>query len=150
MPVILRYFWFIGAAFMAINIVIWRRRLLAVVDRGVASRVEVDHFTKWAAVWFVGGPLVAGLIALAAGWSTPLCAGMLSFDDVPRSLMSILSIASWVGLLWWVWRVGPALARRQSATRQFSPALIRVGLTAIVLLSGVGSAVMWRVMPRDP
>jgi hypothetical protein len=109
--------------------------------------------------WFVGGPLVAGLIALGAGWSTPLCAGMLSFDDVPRSLMSTLTIASWVTLLWWVWRgngadflarVAPVFARRQSATRQFSPALIRLGLTPIVLLSGVGSAIMWRVMPRDP
>jgi uncharacterized membrane protein len=47
MPIIFRYFWFIGAAVMLANVLIWRRRLMAVVDRGVVTRTEVDRFITW-------------------------------------------------------------------------------------------------------
>lgn len=47
MPLIFKYFWFIGAAFMFANIVMWRRRMLVAVERGRATRAEVDRFVVW-------------------------------------------------------------------------------------------------------
>ena len=116
-PLVLRYFWFFGAAVMLINVLTWRRRLMSLVDRGIVTKLEVDRFITWAGVWFVGGPIAAGLIAVAAGWSTPFCAGMVSFADIPRSLIALLTIASWVALLWWVWRAMAPTSSHASVPR---------------------------------
>jgi hypothetical protein len=157
--IVFRYFWILLAGVMLLNIAIWRRRLAPLIELGTVTKVEVDRFTKWAGVWLVGGPIVAGLIGLAAGWSTPLCAGILSFDDVPRALLSTLTLVSWLALLWWVWRgngaeflarVGPALTQRSTTTRQFSTTVVRLAVTAFVLVSGLGGAIAWRTMPRTP
>jgi hypothetical protein len=45
MPVIFRFFWFFCAAFMAINVVIWRRRLATLVSRGAAAQAESTGFS---------------------------------------------------------------------------------------------------------
>ena len=97
--IIFRYFWFVCAAFMVINTMIWRQRLAPLIEGGIVTKAEVDGFTKWAAVWLVGGPIVAALVALAAGWPSPLCAGILSFVDLPHALMGALTIVSWIGPL---------------------------------------------------
>ena len=47
MPFVFKYFWFIDAAFMFANIVMWRRRMLVAVERGRATRAEVDRFVVW-------------------------------------------------------------------------------------------------------
>lgn len=157
--IVFRYFWILLAGVMLLNITIWRKRLEPLIDRGTVTKVEVDRFVKWAGVWLVGGPIIAGLIGLAAGWSTPFCAGIFSFDDVPRTLLSTLTLMSWLALLWWVWRgngadflarVGPALTQRSVAARQFSPTIVRLAVTAFVLVSGLGGAIAWRTMPRMP
>lgn len=159
MPLIFKYFWFIGAAFMLVNIAIWRHRLVTIVGRGTVSKSEADHFINWIAAWLVGGPFLLGIIAAVAGWSSPLCAGILIFDTVPKTLASLLTLAGWAAILWWVWRgtgadflarVGPALRRRPSYDKHYSPAHVRVIVTALVLTSGVGAAIAWRTMPANP
>jgi hypothetical protein len=156
MPGIFRYFWFIAAAFMLVNIAIWRSRIGAVVSRGVVTRADADRFIFWLAVWLVGVPLVMGVVAIAAGWSSPFCAGMFMFDSVPRALSSGLTLACYAALLWWVWRgtgaeflshVAPALGRRSSNDKQYSPAAVRAVVTAVVVISSVGGVIMWRTMP---
>lgn len=158
MPKIFRYFWFIAAVIMLINVSIWRRRLAPLVDRGTLTKREVDGFLRGATIWLVGGSLVAGLIGLFAHWPSPFCAGMLSFADLPSTLTSVLAIAGWVALVWWMWRGGgaefvsraaPALARRPPRTPP-SPTLIRLGATALVIMSAVVAPIMWRQMPSDP
>ena len=157
--IIFRYFWILVAGVMLLNITIWRKRLAPLIDRGTVTKAEVDRFVKWAGVWLVGGPIVVGLTALAAGWSTPFCAGILLFDDVPRATWEALASRNPCALLWWVWRangadflarVGPALTQRSTSARQFSPALVRLAVTAFVLISGFGGAIAWRTMPRSP
>ena len=54
MPEIFKYFWFICAAVMTINLVIWRRRLATVVARGIATQAEVDTFLRGVTAWLVG------------------------------------------------------------------------------------------------
>jgi hypothetical protein len=158
MPLFFKYFWFIGAAFMFVNLLIWRQRFAPIVDRGIATRMEADRFIFGIAAWFVGAPLFLGAISMAAGWPSPFCAGILQFDSAPRALVSAMSLAAWAALLWWIWRgggaeflarVGPALARRPDYEKQYSPALVRAFVTGFVLLSGIGGAIVWRTMPAS-
>jgi hypothetical protein len=159
MPWIFQYFWFICAGFMQINILIWKRRLAGVVERGNATQTEMEQFIRWASACLVGGPILLGVIGLMAGWSAPFCSGMLLFTDVPRTLVSVITLSGWIGLLWWVWRgngadflsrVAPALGQRPTYDTSYSPRLVRLAVTAIVLLGGVGSVITWRMMPLPP
>ena len=157
MPLIFRYFWFIGAAFMLVNIMIWRGRLSGLIERGILSRDEVDQVVRGAIAWLVVSPCVLGLIALAAHWSSPFCAGYFEFGTVPQAATSLVMIGGWVALLLWIWRgngatliarVGPALSARPADS--YSPRLVRLTITAMVLVSAVGSAFTWRTMPDAP
>jgi hypothetical protein len=158
MPPIFRYFWFVCAAFMLMNIVIWRGRLAALIDRGVVGRDEAKQITRWTTGWLVGGPCVLGLIGVAANWSSPFCAGFLQFGSTPQAVTSLVTIAGWSSLLWWVWRgrgaaflarVGPALSARPSHAT-YPPQLVRLAITALVLVSAIGGAVAWRAVPTSP
>jgi hypothetical protein len=159
MPWVFRYFWFICALFMLINIIIWRRRLAVVVERGRATQAEMDQFTTWASIGLVGGPMLLGIVGVFAGWASPFCSGVMVFTDVPRALVSVITLSGWIGLLWWVWRgngadflsrVGPALSQRPAYDKSYSPNVVRLAVTAIVLAAGVGSVVTWRTMPMPP
>lgn len=159
MPAIFRYFWFLAAGIMLINVLIWKRRLAPLADRGLVSKNEVAGFLRGATIWLVGGSLVAGFISLWAGWPFPLCAGILSFADVPSMLMSVLAIVSWAALLWWVWRgngadflarVLPELDRRPTRLFTPTPTSVRVGVTVLTIISAVASPIIWRQMPLDP
>jgi hypothetical protein len=152
-----RYFWFLAAAFMLVNILVWRRRLTRLVGRGVITKHEVDGFIRGALVLVVGGPLVAGTIGVLANWSSPLCGGFLSFADLPNTLMAVLFIVSWAALLWWLWRANGAvfLARISQALPPRPPvvapsaSMIRWGATLIVIINLVAMPFFGRVMPPD-
>jgi hypothetical protein len=159
MPAILRFFWFLCAAFMTINIVIWRGRLASLVSQGTATQAEADRFVRWAALGFVAVPVVLGIIGLAAGWSSPFCAGILAFDSIPRLLTSVVSLTSWLALLYWVWRgsgaeflarVGPALGKHASYGKTYSPRTARAYVTIVLIISSVGGVVAFRSMPLPP
>lgn len=159
MALIFRYFWFIAAAFMLTNIIVWRQRSDTAVTSGVLTQEEFDHFIRWAGVWLVGLPLLLGAIGLAAKWSSPFCAGMLSFADLPRTLTSLAVLFSWVSLLWWIWRgngadfigrVLPSLNPNQRTTRTYSPQLVRRAITGLVIVSAVVTPILWRTMPIPP
>jgi hypothetical protein len=158
-PWIFQYFWFVCAAIMLLNILTWKRRLAGVVERGNATQAEVDHFIRWARVYLVGGPIAFGVIALVADWPSPFCSGIMVFDDVSHTLVSLLTLSGWIGFLWWIWRrdgaeflarVAPALGTRPNYDARYSPRLVRMAITAIVLLGGVGSVIVWRTMPTLP
>lgn len=158
MSEIFKYFWFLCAAFMAINLVIWRRRLATVVARGIATQAEVDTFFRGVAAWVVGSALALGVISLVAGWTSPFCAGVLAFDTVPRCLTSVVIVAAWCALLWWVWRgsgadflarVGPALGNRPSYDRTYSPTIVRAFVTLLVVVSAVGSSIAAQNVPMS-
>lgn len=161
MPLIFRYFWFIGAAVMLANVMTWRRRLAPAIERGRATRAEVDRFVAWLMVWLVGAPLVLAIIGLAAGWPSPFCAGALRFDTIPRTLVAVVNLGMWGSLLWWVWRgtgaeflsrILPALARQPSYEKTYSPRLVRGVATGLVLLASFGAIAAMNVVstPSDP
>ena len=159
MPWIFRYFWFIAAAFMLANVLTVRRRLEPLVERGIADRGEVDRFGLWLTAWFVIGPLIFGMIGLLAGWSSPFCGGVMQFDTGPRLFLSIANLVIWASVLWWIWRgggddfisrAGPALGRVPSYDRRYSPKLVRVAGTALILVAALGGMISWRTMPQSP
>ena len=153
-----RYFWFIVAAVMLVNVAIWRRHLLPLAAQGALDQDEVDRFTRGAAYWLAGPAVLLGLISLWANWPAPFCAGVLSFANWPQAATSAVLLSAWVALLWWVWvgrgapflaRVWPALSR-PPARSAVSPAQVRLAVTALVLVSAVGGTVAWRQMPPLP
>ena len=159
MPWIFRYFWFLAAAFMTLNVVFVRGRLTPLVERGPVTRSEVDRFALWLAAWFVVGPLVFGAIGLAAGWSSPFCGGMMEFGSGAQIALSIANVLIWASVLWWIWRgtgaefmsrAGPALGRQPDYDRRYSPRMVRIVGTAVILLASLGALISWRVMPPAP
>lgn len=148
MPLIFKYFWFIGAAVMLANVLMWRRRLAPAVERGRATRAEVDRFVAWLMVWLVGAPLALAIVSLAAGWPSPFCAGALAFDTIPRAVLAVANLGMCGSLLWWVWRgtgtdflsrVLPALAQRPSYEKTYSPRVVRGVATALVVVSSTAA-----------
>ncbi len=159
MSIIFRYFWFIAATFMLVNILIWRRRSGAAISNGILSHDEFNHFIRWASVWLIVLPLLLGAIGLAARWPSPFCAGMLSFTDVPRTLCSLVVLSSWVSLLWWAWRgngaefiahVLPSLNPGSQTNRTYSVQLVRIAITVVVIISAIVTPIIWRTMPLPP
>jgi hypothetical protein len=130
---------------------------MPLVERGVLTKSEVDAFVRGGMVLMVGGPLVAGVISLIAGWQSPFCGRFLSFADLPSTLMSVLFISSWAALLWWLWRAKGAefLVRVSQALSPRAPmavpsaAVIRWGATAIIIMNLVLMPFVWRVMPPE-
>lgn len=159
MPIVFRYFWFIGAAFMLVNIMIWRRRLDVLVVKGLATVDETNTIVRGLLVWLVGAPLLLGTIALGAGWSSPFCAGFLAFGSAAQSLVSVITVTGYVTLLWWVWRgsgaellarIAPAMGNKPDYDRRYSPAMVRLVVTAGILFSTIGTAINMRVLGAAP
>jgi hypothetical protein len=154
-PLLFRYFWFIAAGFMLVNIVVWRRRLAVVVTNGAATTDEVNRFVRGLVLWLVGMPVLIGTIAVGAGWDSPFCAGMFSFGNAAQSLISVIGLTGGLVLMWWIWRgngadvlarIGPALGNRPVYDRPYSPRTVRLVVTALLLISNVGAAVNYRII----
>ena len=155
---IFRYFWFLCAALMIVNIIIWRRRLALLLERGTVTPEEAERFIRGAAFWLVTPCFLLGTISLSAGWSDPFCAGVLSFRNTPSSATALVILGTWAALLSWVWlghgadvlgRIGPVLLRTPRYDRTFSPSAVRVAVTALILAAGIGGTIAWRQMPRS-
>ena len=156
MTVILRYFWFVLAGVMLLNITIWRSRLQPLVSDGTLRADEAARMVRGATLGLVGPCILLGVIALWAGWSDPFCAGILTFDTPPRIATSLVILSAWAALLWWVWlgrgadvlgRLGPDLSNDADHDR-YAPARVRLAITSLVLVASIGSAVAWRIMPK--
>jgi hypothetical protein len=80
-----RYFWFICAGVMLVNVAVWRGRLPRLISRGTITEREAERFTVGAALAFTVPCVMLGLVALWTRWPMPLCAGVLSFRDAPSA-----------------------------------------------------------------
>ena len=157
-PDVFKYFWFLCAAFMAVNVAIWRRRLLVTVERGRATREEVEAFIRWTGLCVVGGPIALGLSELAAGWSSPFCLFTARANSVPVVTFVIMMVAGWAILLHWVWRgsgadflgrIGSALRRGPDYEKVYAPSRVRTCVTISVIICML-SPLLWWVMPSTP
>jgi|GEM_PF-1620152 len=159
MLLLLRYFWFIAAAMMLANVAIWRGRMGALVEAGTVTAGEAAALIRGATLWLTTPAIALGVIGLLAGWSDPMCAGVLSFSDTWRAAASLVTLAAWGALLGWVWigsgaellgRVAAGLSNAPEPGRGYSPALVRAAVTGVLLVAGAGGALMWRTIPGIP
>lgn len=158
MPDVFKYFWFFGAAFTALNLFLWRRHLLVAVDRGKATRAEVDSFVRWTGLWLVGGPIALAISQIAGGWTSPFCAFDAPTNSVPLLTMEIGGAAGAVALLHWVWRgtgadflarVAPAFQRRPDYDNVYPSSYVRTYVTFAVIVCLL-SPLVWRMMAPSP
>lgn len=157
-PDIFKYFWFFGAAIMALNVGVWRRRLLVAVERGRASRAEVDAFILRVGAWLVGGPIALAVTELGAGWSSPFCAVTAPADSVPMVTLAIVSLAGGAILLQWVWRgngsdflarVAPAFQRNPNFDKVYPASYVRTYVTFVIIALAL-SPLTWRLKAPSP
>jgi hypothetical protein len=151
---IFRYFWFFCAAAMAVNVVMWHRRLKA-SSPAIITPEETRRFTRAMGFWLATPCVVLGLIVLLAGWTDPFCAGFLSFRDVPSAATTLVVLGAWMSFLAWVWfgygaillsRVASALWTRR---RTISPTEIQVAATALIVVAAVGGMIASRQARRS-
>jgi len=145
------------AAVLGANVVIWHLQLTKQAAAHVVTHHETRRFTRAAAFGLVTPCVVLGSIQLAAGWTDPFCGGVLSFRDPPSAATSMVVLGMWMTILGWVWlgqgapllgRIGSALGYR-SRRREISPAEVRVAVTALIVVSGVGSTILSRQIPQS-
>ena len=153
---IFRYFWFFCAAVVGTNVIIWHLQLTKKAAARVVTHAETRRFTRAAAFGLVTPCVVLGSIQLAAGWTDPFCGGVLSFRDPPSAATSVVVLGMWMAILGWVWlgqgapllgRIGSALMNRPGR-REISPAEVRLAVTALIFVSGVGATVLSRQIQR--
>lgn len=158
MTLLLRYFWFICGGFLLINVAVWWRRLEKLVLLGRITRKEAITFTRSAAIAIVAFCLALGLIALWAGFQSPICVQPFSFDEPASAASNVVTLVCWVMLLWWVWRgsgadllarIAPVLGNRPNYSRTYSPQTVRLAVTGFLLITAVGGFFASRLVPVD-
>jgi hypothetical protein len=153
-----RYFWFISGAVALINVAIWRRRLADVVATGRITQDESDRFVRGAIIAITVAVLVLGLTSLIVP-TRPHCVRPFAASDPGSVVLSVVTVVAWLATLYWVWigsgadflsRAGGVLVTRLNPSRTYSPLTVRLFITALVLISAVGSLVVTRGEPFLP
>lgn len=124
---------------------------------GHFTRDEVDRFLRGLVIAAFAVCLPLGIIAWYAKYPKPACAGVLDFSDTPKVATSIVYLAGDALLLYWVWfrggdavlaRFGPALGGSR-APHPWSPRLVRLAVSALMVVSLGPAAIMYRTMPTE-
>jgi hypothetical protein len=144
MPVLMTHVWALGFLVIAVNLVVARVRMRALVIQGAMTAEQANRFCLRAAVIIA---IVAALfesVTWLSGVPTP-CQLSLPFAD-PRLLpFHVLTALLGAALLYWVWRRGgdrtlamlaPAFSRGGVRTKIYTPRQVRVWLT-VLLVRGV-------------
>ena len=155
---ILPYLWLLLAAGMLLNVALAHLRAGALVRAGQVSDAERWSFSRGAAAYLVGFCLILQLIVWVTGEARLECLAAFP-PTTPASLAgSLLTVVTWGGLLWWVWRgngadrlgrFGPMLMRLGRSTAPYSPAGVRRAVTILALVS-VGGGVVGSFMVPPP
>jgi hypothetical protein len=155
-----RYFWFFcGAFWVTIAATSLRARLAESVRRNHVSAEEATGFANGVAISVGSVCFALGAVALAADYPSPFCAQPFSFRDWASAATNLITLAAWAALLSWVWlgsgadllgRVAPAFLNRPNYDRRYSPRVVRVAITAMLVVSAFGAFAASRSMPRYP
>jgi hypothetical protein len=156
---ILQYLWLLLAVGMLLNVALAHLRAGALVRAGQVSDAERWSFSRGAAAYLVGFCLILQLIVWVTGEARLECLAAFP-PTTPASVSgSVLTVATWGGLLWWVWRgngadrlgrFGPMLMRLGRSTEPYSPAGVRRAVTILALVSVGAGIVGSLVVPPPP
>ena len=155
-PVLLRYASLILALIIGTNLLYGRKRAAALVKAGRITQDELDGFVRGVAV-LVGGFFLLGAVFQLLG-SVPDLACLMSFPpQSPASLIMWIAQAGVSGwIIWWLWTqdggrslatIAPAFTRGPILERHYSPQLVRLGITALVILAPLGNIAVQLTQP---
>ncbi len=143
-----RYFWFICFGVVLVNGFIWRGRVHQLVAMKRITDEEGASFLRAMTLGLAAPCLILGFIALRAHYDSPSCIGPLNFQDAPGTISSIILIGWWLAILRWVWigqgagllsRIAPVLWTSPSWTTTYSAKIVRIVLTAVVVIAALTS-----------
>jgi hypothetical protein len=156
---ILPYLWLLLAVGMLLNVALAHLRAGALVRAGQMSDAERWSFSRGAAAYLVGFCLILQLIVWVTGEARLECLAAFPPTTPASAAGLVLSVATWSGLLWWVWRgngadrlgrFGPMLMRLGRSTAPYSPAGVRRTVTILALISIGGAVVGSLIVPPPP
>lgn len=151
-----RHFWLLSLGVLLLNLAIWHRRAGELIKAGEVSEDERDDFIRRLAVAIVLFCLTMQAVVWITGESRPACLAAFPPRTAASLASSVVTLAVWVALLWWVWtgrgaqqlaRFGPALHGRLRSRGHFTPGQIRWAVTAFVGVSALGGVGASLVMP---
>lgn len=148
----------LGVLVCAINVVVGRVRMRALIANGTMTEAQANRFAVGAVVALA---VVGGLFELVSGLSgVPMpCQLSLPMTDARLLPSYALTVALGAALLYWVWKrggdqtlalVAPAFLRGGVTAKTYTPAQVRLWLTGLIVVSWTGFAVMRLIMPAPP
>lgn len=159
MPTVFRYASFFFAAIILVNLLIGRRRAVALVAEGRITQAELDRFIRGCALLFGGAFVTSGVLQLLGGYPDPFC--LTRFPPATGYGVALwlgqAAISGWV--IWWLWvrdgarilaAVAPAFTSGPVPTRTYSPARVRLLVTAILVMAPLGNILLQLKGPRLP
>lgn len=148
----------VGALLIAVNVVVGRVRMRALIANGAMTEAQANRFCLGALVTVA---VVYGLFELVNGLSgVPMpCQLSLPMTDSRLLPFYALTVASGAALLYWVWKrggdrtlavVGPAFTRGSVSAKSYTPAQVRLWLTGLIVVGWTGFVVIRLVTPAPP
>lgn len=142
-------------AVMAINVTVWRYRLMRAARQGIVAHADADHFVR-----VVGGGLmliaIAHALVLTTADVSPFCVPTQGVSEPAGVRVLAVQIVAVAATLGWalgfggaelIARVSPGLSRRVPG-RAWSPALVK-GVLVLVLAASLLSPVLAGRMVAD-
>lgn len=138
--------WLFVALIMLVNVVLWRRRIAALVRDGRLTAAEASRLVRALATGFLVPIGLLAVLEQVSGWPSPFCAYAEWRSPVGLAYGAITA-AAWTVALWWTWRAGgaelmakasPALTRGGGMRGEYSAAQVRWGVTLLILAAAVG------------
>ena len=158
MPALLNHVWILGVLVIAVNLVIGRVRMRALIAKGAMTAAQANRFCWVAGAILVVTGAVFELVTWLWGVPAP-CQFSLPLAD-SRVLPNYgLTVVLGGSLLYWVWRrggdrtlalVAPAFSRGGVTEKTYTPRQVRLWLTVLLLVAWGGYVVMRLSMPTPP
>jgi len=158
MPVLMTHVWALGFLVIAVNLVVARVRMRALITQGAMTAAQANRFCLRAAAILAVVAALFESVTWLSGLPTP-CQLSLPLADARLLPFHVLTVLLVAALLYWVWRrggdrtlamVAPAFSRGSVSAKTFTPRQVRVWLTVLLVVSWTGYAVMRVSMPLAP
>lgn len=155
---LMRHFWLLLIAVVAINLAYGRYRCRTLIKAGVVTADEVSRFVRSAFVLLGGAFFLFWLIQSRNPSTDPMC--LIQFPPATGSAAAVWAVQALLSgtIVWWLWarngheilaRVAPAFMSGPIGTRQFSPTRVRLLVTALVVGAPLMNIIMQLAQPSQ-
>jgi hypothetical protein len=158
MPVLMTHVWTLGFLVIAVNLVVGRVRMRALIIDGAMTAAQANRFCLRGAVILAVVAALFESVSWLSGVPMP-CQLSLPLTDARLLPSHVLTVLLGAALLYWVWRrggdrtlamVAPAFRRGNVSANTYTPRQVRLWLTVLLVVAWTGYAVMRVSMPPPP